>query len=149
MTQYGEFLAMVTMETDECIVWPHMVNHKGYGRVHLPGGRYASVHVLACTMVHGDRPLKHQAAHRCGHSACLNPRHLRWATQVENEADKRLHGTQARGSRVGTSKLTESDVVAIRQAAETESSRSIAQRYSISDSHVRHIVLGDYWKQIA
>lgn len=30
----------------------------------------------------------------CGNSRCCNPKHLEWGTEVENCADKKIHGTE-------------------------------------------------------
>lgn len=50
---------------------------------------------VVCERVNGPAPTeKHETAHGCGNSWCVNKRHLRWATHIENEADKLIHGTR-------------------------------------------------------
>lgn len=90
------FHVLVAIVTDDCTIWPFTVNSKGYGQLGV--NRVSkSVHVLACTQAHGPRPEGMQVAHSCGVKRCINPKHLRWASQAENEADKVLHGTDHRG----------------------------------------------------
>lgn len=72
-----------------CIFWPHNRNADGYGSYTI-GSKTYGVHRLVCSRVHGDPPTpEHEAAHSCGngHLGCVNPRHLRWVTSVENKAD--------------------------------------------------------------
>lgn len=76
-----------------CIDWPYAKGPKGYGLVKW-GGRDARVSRVLCELAHGSAPSpQHQAAHSCGHSWCVNWRHLAWKTQAQNEQDKRAHGT--------------------------------------------------------
>lgn len=106
---------LLLIETDECITWPlHTV--KGYGYVRRDG-RDVGVHVIACEHRHGPPPSpRHEVAHSCIEMrACLNYRHLRWATRAENVADMIEHDTIARGERRPGHKLTEDAVREIRE----------------------------------
>lgn len=86
--------------TDDCILWSWPPINSGYGQINLDGRRQLA-HRVVCEQAHGQPPSeKHEAAHSCGKRLCINPRHLRWATKPENEADKLLHGTYfKRGTR--------------------------------------------------
>lgn len=82
--------AAVTSSTDECILWPFGKRGR-YGRVYV-NGKTVSVHRYVCERTYGPCPPdKQHAAHRCGVHLCINPRHVRWATCAENEADKFIH----------------------------------------------------------
>lgn len=75
---------------DECLFWPFARSANGYGSLHWHG-REEGTHRLACMFAHGPAPEgRNYAAHSCGngHLGCVNPRHLRWATQKENMLDK-------------------------------------------------------------
>lgn len=134
--------------SNECIQWPFARAGKGYGHLRQ-GSKMVYAHRLICEMVHGPAPSpKHQAAHSCGHGfdACVNPRHLRWATQKENDADKAKHGTQNRGERHGIAKLTEKDVRKIRIAlSEGHSQLVIANDFGVSTSTIGRIARGECW----
>lgn len=82
-----------TYRGTQCLIWEHGTA-KGYGVIRVDGQqRY--VHRLACEEINGPPPTpEHQAAHNCGNPLCCNPLHLRWATRLENEADKVIHGTR-------------------------------------------------------
>ena len=70
---------------------------------------------LVCEAFHGPKPAdKDLVAHSNGDHTDDRSENLRWATYVENEEDKRKHGRAATGEKNPSSKLTESDVAAIR-----------------------------------
>lgn len=72
------------------------------------------VHVLVLTTFAGPKPKDFQCAHNNGISSDNNINNLRWVSQIENEADKVRHGTANIGMKNPSRKLTESDVLYIR-----------------------------------
>lgn len=136
---------------DECITWPYSRSSGGYAQVNHRG-RQQQVHRLLCKMIHGPAPSEsHQAAHSCGmgHNGCVNPAHVRWATPKQNAADKEIHGTALRGSRVPGAKLTERDVFMIRADAELLMECSeIASKYGVSPTAVRAILKRKRWAHV-
>ncbi len=110
MTEKGDRLCLAKMAAEyvgtDCLIWPYSRIGK-YGAYSIRNkGTYA--HVVVCTIAHGKKlSMRHQAAHRCGNTLCVNPQHLRWATPKQNCADKVLHGTDNRGEKNNMSKLTE------------------------------------------
>lgn len=138
--------ANITFERDECLQWPFPRGENGRGWATL-SGRETSAPFAICTIAHGPRPSKnHETAHSCGkgHEGCVNPRHLRWATRVENEADKRKHGTLRKGTLINTSKLNEADVVAIRQSANS-TGVEMAKQYGVSTAAISAIRTRKSW----
>ena len=110
--------AHVSHDADGCLIWPYSRFHTGYGQYTLPSGAKGTASRVMCELAHGAPPTpEHEAAHSCGkgHEGCVNPMHLRWATQADNAADKVRHGTDARGERQWQAKLTEDDVRRIRR----------------------------------
>lgn len=135
---------VVPYEGDECLIWPY--NRIGKGYASLGRGRDCYVHRRLCKEVHGPAPTPaHEAAHSCGRgtSGCVTKRHLSWKTPVENEADKRFHGTDSRGERNGAAKLTEADVRAIRAASGTQT--SIGERFGVEQTTVSGIKRHASW----
>ncbi len=120
-----------------------------YPRVHVKGQRVFA-HRIICEIANGPPPTPlHQAAHGCGNRACVNPRHLRWATAKENHADKFLHGTIARGARNGNAKLDETQVRAIKaMLAGGAKLKEIAQRFDVSLTNVSDIKRGRVWSWV-
>jgi hypothetical protein len=105
------------------------------------------VHVLVCTAFHGRRPsCEYEAAHNDGNPLNCVPSNLRWATHIENEADKRIHGTLLCGEKIAQAKLTESEVRTI--LASRESVVRLARRFGVSDKQIRNIKHGRNWKHL-
>lgn len=132
---------------DDCLTWPYTCDPNGRASMYHEG-KTTAVHRLACIAVHGEPPSPaHEAAHSCGngHLGCVNPRHLRWATKVENEADKREHGTIMRGEKVPSAKLTEAQVREIIQLYGTKPAHEIGSMFGVSESTVRSIGLREKW----
>jgi hypothetical protein len=135
-------------DVDDCLRWPFHVGKDGYGRVHYPNGPLTTASRVMCTEAHGEPPSpKHEAAHSCGNGnkACVNPRHLYWATSARNHADKLIHGTHNRGERQGSSRLTDSDIVQIRELLKTHSQATVAKFYRVDPSHISNIARGTRW----
>ena len=103
--RWKEFVSLVSIDTDECVLWPHHLTHDGYGRVYHDG-RHRYVNVLACERAHGPNPGGLDAAHSCGVRRCLNPRHLAWKDRKTNMHDQLAHGTRTTGESNSQAKMT-------------------------------------------
>lgn len=128
-------------EGKDCLTWPYSKDNNGYGKVVIDGNRVL-VHRHICEIVHGEPPTPtHKAAHSCGkgHLGCINPRHLSWKTDAENEADKLAHGTRSLGERNGQSKLTEEQAREILRLNGIYPRQKIADEFGVSRSAVRLI----------
>ena len=133
--------AALTSETDDCILWPFGLI-MGYAQINK--GEYG--HHFICEQAHGPRPPGYEAAHNCGVPACINPRHLRWATAVDNQADRLRHGTSNRGERHGLAKLTAAEVLAIRAASGFE--REIGEQFGVARTTVSAIRKRRRWRHL-
>lgn len=130
---------------EDCLIWPFRSVTKGYGRITI-GGRHIGAHRYVCERVHGQPPTpKHEAAHGCGNRACVNPRHLRWATSAENMADKLMHDTHVRGDRQPTSKLTKLEALKILRLKGARTQREIAREFGVSPGAIANIHSGRNW----
>jgi hypothetical protein len=118
-----------------CVLWPYALNVDGHPRLRLKDQHFYA-HRLACEAVHGPAPSdRHQAAHECGETRCVNPKHLRWSTPAENAADgKRV------GRRPGSYKLNDAKALAIRNLVGHTNYRSIGRGFGVSGRSVSQVV---------
>lgn len=136
---------------DDCLTWPFARNPRGYAIINRRLNGTSSVCRLVCTAAHGPPPeRRYEAAHRCGrgHEGCVNPHHLRWATPVENAADKQLHGTVLRGECHGAAKLTAEQVIAARILIGKMSNSAIGRIFGVTESTIRHIARNNNWRSL-
>lgn len=138
-----ELDAIRSMATDDCIIWKRSQS-KGYAKASV-GKRTVNLHRLLCEEAHGPAPsIHHQATHTCGHSLCLNKRHLRWGTPKQNAADKKMHGTNNDGPRNGSVKLTWATVRQIR-TTQGMSQRALAAQHGVSQALISMIRTEKVW----
>jgi hypothetical protein len=135
----------IAENTEECILWPYAKGDHGYGSVTVNGKR-VSTHRYACEAAHGKPPAGHQACHLCGVRACVNPRHLHWGTQSQNEIEKAMHGRDMRGEKSHLAKLTTADVLEIRASAASAS--EIASQFGLTRDYVKQLRTGRRWAHI-
>ena len=130
--------------------------HDGYLKYSLyKGGRYRHVsgHRLVALTFLGPPPFpKAHVAHQDGDGKnnCLS--NLRWATAVENEADKQRHGT-ARGASPGerhhNAKLNTALVVAMRRHAIAGLDMStIASEFGVPKITAYDVIVGKTWSTV-
>ena len=128
---------------NKCLLWPFKIGWKGYGNLVSTDVGKVRPHRFVRIKIHGACPKNHEAAHRCGNAACVNPHHLYWATSKQNSADMVAHGTR---HATRTTKLTEDDVKAIR--ASEKSGTELAVIYGVSDAHISGVRSRKYWRHV-
>lgn len=139
--------AAVASKTDDCLAW-HKPNTNGYSSFSI-GGRKWLAHRYVCIMSHGEPPfLDADVAHGCGNPACLNPKHLRWATHSENLADMKIHGTNRQGDQMPMAKLNDTKVAEILRLARRVPQRQLAERYGVTQSVISMIQTRKIWKHV-
>lgn len=132
---------------DDCLLWPFSTT-RGYGTV-WNGVRTMPAHRYVCSLAHGSPPAASDCAHSCGNRLCCNPKHLRWATRAENEADKIKHGKDNRGQRHGLSKLTNEQVLAIKAKRRAGMKRKdLALEYNLKPATIYDITSGRRWQHL-
>lgn len=133
-------------DTDQCIVWPFtVVGDVGYPAITI-GGATRRVGRLVLTHFNGEPEPGQVAAHKpivCHNVRCVNPRHLRWATVVENMQDRVSDGTDPRGERNPQAKLRTEQVLDIYHSHDPDG--LAAERHGVSRSAVEHIRAGRSW----
>jgi hypothetical protein len=125
---------------------------QGYKHVSLSIGSVVKtrrVHILVAEAFLGPSPFDGAlCAHNDGDKDNCRLSNLRWASYVENMADRGRHFTRVYGSRVFGAKLHESDIPLIRaRIAAGELYPAIAATFGVSVSTISLIKRGKIWKQ--
>lgn len=124
----------------------------GYINVNLSNGKATrkSVHVLVALSFLGPRPEGCHVAHLDGDQANNSLCNLAYLTPSENARQKRDHGTCRLGERHHKAKLTQSDVVWLRENAVCGSAsngyQAHAKRLGVSVSTVARACRGLSWQ---
>lgn len=138
----------VNSKTDKCIIWPYGKTSGGYGVV-VYNGKQVPAHRLSLRLKTGANPPDKVAAHKpvvCHNRACINPSHIRWATQRENVMDRIMDGTMNRGVTSPNAKLTRKDVVAIKSS--NLNTVQLASLYPVTQSVISEIKRGVAWRHV-
>lgn len=115
------------------------------------------VHRLVCEAFHGPRPSpRHVVAHFPDRDPTNNiPSNLRWATHLENSADRRVHDTTPTGERNYFARLTEADVLEIRRLYKRGKPRhpgnqqALSERFGVVPAYIQMVANGQAWKHLA
>lgn len=138
-----------------CWLWTASKSRDGYGRFGFEGGpvlahRFALIHAT------GNSPESSvQACHRCDNRACVNPAHLFWGTNADNQRDAFAKGrssirTEQDGASNGHAKVTEAQAIEIIERRALDEPRSaLADEFGISYAAVWSIERGTTWKHLS
>lgn len=113
-------------------------------------GTYLSVHRLVLLTFVGPPPDGcTQTRHLNGNAHDNRLENLAWGTPLENSVDQAEHGTQVRGERTASARLTAEKVREIRRLlAEGCEQQPVAKRMGISQAMVSRIALRKAWAHV-
>lgn len=130
-----------------CWEWVGYFGSGGYGMMGY-NGKNQRAHRVSYEAYKGSIPKGMVVRHTCDNPACINPDHLILGTQKDNVADREARNRRVvNGEQIGTSKLTEKDVLEIR--ASQENLDVLACRYGIDRSNVWMIRTGKSWRHLS
>lgn len=131
------------METklSECIEWTKATTKGGYPVANI-GGKTTYMHRKTWEDANGKIPEGLVVRHKCDNRKCINLEHLEIGTVKDNSEDCVSRGRQAKGSRHPGTKLTEEQVVSIKE--DTRRQVDIAAEYGIAQSYVSVLRSGKY-----
>ena len=136
-----------------CIEWQGSFKNDGYGSVNWEG-KSTTAHRVAYILTNGPIPAGLQVRHTCDNRKCCNPEHLILGTARDNGADRRERPKMwpwgAKGSAHGQAKLTEAQVVEIRQRyAQGEYQNALGRAFGVSQKAIFDIVHRETWTHVA
>ena len=134
-------------ETD-CWNYTGSISGTGYGNFWI-FGHYESAHRIAYFLFKGYLPDDLFVCHHCDNKRCCNPDHLFLGTQKDNMIDSKNKGRRAKGEDNGSSKLTNMQVVEIKELLQRNIPHSlIAVIYKVSLTSIYNISSGLRWSHI-
>jgi len=137
---------------DECWEWLAGKMGEGYGVI--TQGRYDEgkrrAHRVAWELTFGPIPDGLHVCHHCDNPGCINPAHLFLGNDAENMADSVRKGRSARGERNRHAKLTEEQVISIREehARGNVTHMELAGKYGVTFGNIGYIVRRETWRHI-
>lgn len=121
------------------------IEPNGYLRYVLDSKK-VNAHVLVLETFICARPTNFQAAHNNGIKLDNRLENLRWATPLENQRDRQIHGTHNKGFNNGRTKLTRKDIIEIK--ASKEKAVELARLFGVSDCTIHDIRKGKRWTDV-
>jgi hypothetical protein len=123
-------------------------DRKGYYKVCTDKGVKSVARLVAMAFIPNPEN-KPQVAHLDGIKENNNVENLVWATALENNRHKYLHGTMIRGELHKKAKLSDQIIREIRGIDLQGTSRvSIAKKYKVSVSLISRIIKGERWSHV-
>jgi hypothetical protein len=136
----------------QCWLWRGGRQSSGHGRFFVvDDGRNTSVsaNAFALLLHTGSRPDGAYCLHRCDNPPCVNPAHLYWGTPQQNMDDMWARDRNRRGQDRVESKLTNEQVLEIRELVAAGTTRAeTARLYGIALATVNEIAWGEIWAHL-
>lgn len=140
--------------TTQCIEHKQKGIGLGYGSTSRKGKTYWMHRVVYCES--NNLPLEsikdEVVRHKCDNPRCINPAHLELGSHQDNMNDMTERKRQALGTRQGLSKLTDGDVLLIRdmyvRGCKHFGQYALARRFGVHQTTIKDILLGRIWKHL-
>jgi len=109
----------------------------------------AYLHRLICEAFHGPCPDGMECRHLDGDKTNNNASNLKWGTKLENESDRKAHGTTALGEANPMAKLTRDCVRQMKDYREKtgDSYRLIGIKFGVSAMTAYRAITGQSWRE--
>jgi len=134
---------------DDCWNWMRCLDVFGYGQITIDYKVY-KCHRIVYELVYSIIPNGLLVLHHCDNPKCCNPKHLWLGNHDDNINDMVKKGRQRRGENVNTCKLTEQQVLKIRElySMGEYSHAQIAKMYNVTKQLITSILNYKIWKHL-
>lgn len=155
--------------TSDCWLWRGAKHRQGYGSFFLAriNAKHTTIlaHRFMYQIIHGILPPELCVCHTCDMPPCVNPAHLFTGTPAENNHDRARKGRtkanvgltmqhmperRARGSRQGSARLLDADVVRIRSLYQEggHSHQQLAHEYGVAKNTIQKVLHRITWTHL-
>lgn len=139
---------LYTINSNGCMICISHYKSKD-GHIQLKrNNKHVTLHRYAYELKHGeigDRNIV--VRHTCDNPDCFNHEHLILGTHEDNVRDRVERNRSAKGTQNGRAKLTEDDVIAIRNN-QSMSCRRWAKHFGVDPKTIRKIKKYETWKHV-
>ena len=142
-----EMLSLSHHLKGECEEWQGNRLPRGYGQVRYEG-KTRLAHRVAYCQYHGLHLSEIDGKivrHVCDNPRCVNPKHLILGTNMDNSQDMVSRNRQAKGEKIGISKLSIEKAREIRESSELQ--RVLAERYGVHQSVISDVKRRVIWNE--
>lgn len=135
------------------IVLTPFYRENGYAQIVLQASgrrrRFLVHRLVAMAFLELQPSPAHEIAHLNGSRVCNHYKNLRWVFHKENEDHKHRHGTRQRGSRIGTARLNEAQVRAIKSGLRAGKTQvELTASFAVHHSTISLIARGQFWRHV-
>jgi DNA-binding XRE family transcriptional regulator len=144
------FNSKIKVVVDSCHTWQGShFKVTGYGAFWLKG-QNRGAHRIAWEIVKGKIPRGLHLCHSCDNRGCVNPEHMFLGSHQDNVADMVAKARHAFGERQTNSKLTDAQVLEIRQvyARGGISQTELGKSYGVGHTTISYVVNKRAWRHL-
>jgi len=138
-------------KTNYCWQWTGPTDGR-YGTIGFRGNRSAKAHRVSYVINIGEIPDGCHVCHKCDNTLCVNPDHLFIGNHTTNMRDmmSKGRGNKPFGIKCGASKLSDNEVIEIRNKYQTGlySQRKLSKTFKVSQSTIWNVVNNRQWRHI-
>lgn len=134
-------------KTENCWFWKGLKTKRGYG-VCKKLGKNITTHRISYEMHKGSIPDGMCVLHKCDNRCCVNPDHLVLGTHQDNLDDMFCKNRHIKGEKSCKSKLTEAQVIEIRNLSKDNTKNQLANMFNVSPHTIYSVVSRRSWKHL-
>jgi len=140
------------LNENDCWNWEGPKDKNGYG-VFNHNKKTLKAHRISYEIYYSEPLNELHCLHKCDNPSCVNPLHLFSGTNLDNVRDRVRKGRSStgnqKGSKNGFSKLTEKEVIEIRNLYNMGvSKKELSKKYNVHRCNIHYIVTNKTWTHL-